>query len=248
MSHLDSQRKLLEKSMLAYSEKMKDIITSRANELFREIRTRNSSRDDRIVKSPTASLKSYNSMPVKLITKKHSENRSLKGFSQVHVYSPIAERSAECTPVSRSHTFHFADKNFTKPVKHSKRTNGTKDTDSCSVHTEQGTTWSEKNSKVKAIPRVVVTNSIPWLKNDQYDSAYSSASEELDRDFSDTASNASDRTSTSAYVKQNILTVPVVHVRKNRKNRRKGKGNTTNDRKVTATHINNAESSIVLNT
>lgn len=233
--------------MLAYSEKMKDIITSRANQLFREIRTRNSSRDDRIVKSPTASLKSYSSLPVKLITKKHTENRSLRGFPQVHVYSPIAERSTECTPVSRSHTFHFADKNFVKPMKHlkSKSTIETKDTDTCSVHTEQGTIL---NSKVKAIPRVVVTNALPWLNNDQYDSAYSSASEELDRDFSDTASDASDRTSTSTYVKQNILTVPVVHVRKNRKNRRKGKKNTSNTRKVTAPHKNNAESSILLNT
>ena len=39
---LDAQRKQLEKSMLEYSDKVRDILDSRTNNLFREIHTRQS--------------------------------------------------------------------------------------------------------------------------------------------------------------------------------------------------------------
>ena len=111
MNQLDNQRKQLEKSMLAYSEKMKSISNSRTNELFREIHSRGSSvtsndvsesqcRRFSVVNSTSGSTFSGNStrsLPAQIHIEKaaharrHSELRNLKGFSQVDVRSPILE-------------------------------------------------------------------------------------------------------------------------------------------------------------
>ncbi|XP_045215392.2 uncharacterized protein LOC123565598 isoform X2 [Mercenaria mercenaria] len=251
LGHLDSQRKLLEKSMLAYSEKMKDIASSRANELFREIQTRNSSRDDTRVKSPTHSVKSNRSLPAKLVAKRPIDDhyRKLKGFHQVNIYSPIEERSKESSPVPRSRSAprHFVRSSTFCQSGHSpdtetpesKYSNRNSITCITRIKVETDHTDSDVHGKKKVYPRVA-TGSIPWLKNDANDSAYSSASEELE--YSDTASEKSDNTCKSFQQKsnsktENLLTVPVVHVRKqNRKPRRKRNTMDNNDKTTSHSH------------
>ncbi|KAH3841407.1 hypothetical protein DPMN_114870 [Dreissena polymorpha] len=94
LSQLESQRKLLEKSMLEYSNKMKEINDSRTNELFREIHTRNATRSNDGTRkgsshSDSASFKSFASYPRSL----RAQHRSRRGksLSQIAVPSPILE-------------------------------------------------------------------------------------------------------------------------------------------------------------
>lgn len=121
LSQLDHQRKQLEKSMMAYTEKMREISESRTNELFREMHSRNTDRSDchclcekrkhSIAESVSSdSTTSRRSLPIKLEkaahSRRHSELRTLKGFSQVNVGSPILEQRENTTPEFR-HSAHL---------------------------------------------------------------------------------------------------------------------------------------------
>lgn len=116
LGQLDHQRKQLEKSMMAYTEKMRQISESRTNELFREMHSRNADRSDcqcfcekrkhSIAESVSSgSTTSRRSLPIKLEkathSRRHSELRTLKGFSQVDVRSPILEQRENTTPEFR---------------------------------------------------------------------------------------------------------------------------------------------------
>ena len=236
LGQLDSQRKLLEKSMMAYTEKMRDIASNRNNELFREIQTRNATRNDTRVKSPTHSIKSNYSLPARLVPRviQNDHYRKLKDFQQVNVFTPIEERSKESTPVSQTKPHFiraatFCQSREMKPEVQSPK-NSNRHSISCVTRIavepnhNDSETYTKENNSTKIHPRVVA-GSIPWLKNDNYDSAYSSASEEVD--YSDSASDLSDQTCISVNKKlnnksENLLTVPVLHVRRrNRKLQRK---------------------------
>jgi hypothetical protein len=256
LGHLDAQRKLLEKSMMAYSEKMKDIASSKNNEIFRELQTRNASRNDIRVKSPTHSIKSNHSLPARLTPRviMNDHYRKLKGFQQVNIFTPIEERSKESTPVSRTKPHFIRAATFCQSRESETEVLASKNSNrhSISCLTRITVECDNSDSEIystgsKVHPRVA-TGSIPWLKNDNYDSAYSSASEELE--YSDTASELSDQTCTSYNnmksngKTENLLTVPVVHVRKhNRKLRRK---KATHDNRSQANLSNSTSSQITM--
>lgn len=277
LNHLDSQRRLLEQSMTAYSEKMTKISNSRTNELFREIHTRNALREDNDENSSTLSLKSQCSLPARVggarasgsrDMHRHSVHMRLNGFKQVQICSPILEqRSKESTPVLSRTISRSADviRRYTNSQRKSNisdnmfkpgsdypsqnntarpgfTVNGSNKQPTHGVRIQLGdsngdyakTGAQRKRNNVKLKPCVRIANgSIPWLSiNDSYDSAYSSASEDLDTDFSDTTSVLSDMVSTCASLhstggisNNDLLTVPTIHIRKgstkiNRKRRK----------------------------
>ncbi|XP_052796707.1 uncharacterized protein LOC128229085 [Mya arenaria] len=94
---LDQQRKVLEKSMLAYTAKMKAISNSRTSEQFNELYTCHSSRKDDDRKGVTlmdsmSPRSSICSLPADLQrARRHAEIRSLNGFVGVVVPSPVQE-------------------------------------------------------------------------------------------------------------------------------------------------------------
>lgn len=267
LSHLDSQRRVLEKSMTAYSEKMTKISNSRTNELFREIHTRNALREDMDEISPTSSVKSQCSLPARVGAGRASGSRDmhrqsiamrLNSFKQVQICSPILEqRSAESTPVLSRTFSRSADvlrqcnnnqkrsiisDGMLKPSSDDAPQSDSVKTKFATANRSNKQTIHEVNTQlvdsigecvktnahrkrntVKFKPVVRIANgSIPWLsKTDSGDSAYSSASEDRETDFSDTTSVLSDMLSSEAslhnigdFCNNELLTVPTIHIRK----------------------------------
>lgn len=254
---LDSQKKLLEKSMLAYSEKMKEINNSKTNELFREIHTRNATRSDVRIKSPTSvSGRSNFSLPARLqpaashpVKHRKSYCGSLRGFKNVNIPTPIPEGSSRgstaeirqnsgkiFSPASSQLPGGIINARFrnTASAKRRRNTVGTLDGDNMSTKSEQTYT---RQSPQKVCPRVVL-NSLPWMTDADgsgSDSAYSSASEDLDADSNNSPRDLNSQMDNEDNIDQQsefVLTIPKIHVRKrNKKSSTEGhnKANTCND-------------------
>ncbi|KAL4237477.1 hypothetical protein ACF0H5_002193 [Mactra antiquata] len=253
---LDSQRKLLEKSMLEYSKKMEKINNEKTNELFREIHTRNSSRNDMRIKSPTScsgsvSARSNFSLPARLqyakpkmalTRQRRSYCESLHGFKNINIPTPIPEVnsrgstanylksvdiSSSSSPASsitpspnaiKQTAMKLISLRSSSAARRVSKADSLKD-DIISVKSEP---VIPAKSYRKINPRVL-DSSLPWKIETECsgsDSAYSSASEDLDTlgDIT-TDTNTEDDDLSSEF----ILSVPKIHVRKrNKKSRSKG--------------------------
>ena len=226
LTTMDKQRKMLEKSMMAYSAKMKEISNSRTNELFREIHTRNSTRrenegaatsicDSASVSS--ASTSAY-SLPSNLHkARRHSEIRILKGFSQVHVPSPVHETRETPERLMSRLSLSAREK---RVIKRSPVSNG-----SMSVCGEDSDSLLRKQSS-HSKPLTSKAH-FPWSKeakelsdtgseSQSSDSAYSSEAD--DSELIDLASSDGDLDEQdSKYDSDFPLTSPRLHIRKHKK-------------------------------
>ncbi|KAH3841411.1 hypothetical protein DPMN_114874 [Dreissena polymorpha] len=91
LSHLISQRKLLEKSMLEYSNKMKEINESRTNELFREIHTGTAAKSDDRISSKSDTVSSKSNASSKSLLQTTTASKSKHNLSQTAIPSPVPE-------------------------------------------------------------------------------------------------------------------------------------------------------------
>lgn len=254
ISDMDRQRKLLEKSMLAYSKKMNEISNTRTNELFREIHTRNASRETPRSQSPTSkSTVSAFSLPARFYreTSDYSIVPSLHDFPTVKIFSPIEEsRTSETASDSykrqQSGLAVSAKSNATSKIisrgnsSLNRETNLKTDTINENVvkeHQKENRKDSVDIPKEQLVlskisPRIAAGgSSIPWF-NDSSDSAYSSASEDIENDLLDEEQYRGNigntdkvKSQTSDGETKDLLTVPTLHVRRrNRKVKRRHQG------------------------
>lgn len=228
IGQLDFQRKLLEKSMLAYCNKIKEINDSRTNELFREIHTQSVVGHDTIV---TALVTSRSSLSIDSPKQEDYRSKSMNDLSDMNssgdknlekaqlftqtkrVFRRQRSQSAENvksmqqqenTLLSRK-LLHLSERDITEQTVSKLKLNSI---------SKSNTRFSSSASRV--LPRVAI-NSLPW--NDlPSDSEYSSGSEETENNLGSFNSTEQTDLNESPSIDTH-LTVPVLikrkrHVRK----------------------------------